>query len=374
MKRWAQASFALLSAALFAGCSDSGNSASGMRRDLIVNGEPSDETDDGVVQILVGVEAFCSGTLVAPKIVVTARHCVSHYNHGGTFSCSVEGELSTQNPGDGQLGATVDPRSIEVHLGAEPDSEPDAFGERVFGTDSLVICEGDLALVVLDRELSSPIYPMRLSRATFRGESMRVVGYGVTNLDDAIGRYRRNGRTVVDVRPDPEDRNRKRAAPNTFVLGEGACQGDSGGPAISEETGALTGVYSLSAAASCESPTGVRNIYTQLAPFSALVKRAFDYAGATPSIELDFAAAGAGGSGEGEAGAATGGRSGTAGTLANGGREVPVGSGSRRDSSCSLVGPSSGANGPGGGIATAVGFALLRLVRRRRSRGDYLQE
>lgn len=337
--------------------------------DSIVNGEASDETEDGVVKIYAGVEALCSAALIAPNVLITARHCVSHYNHAGTFSCSVEGVLTTQNPGDGQLGATVNPASIQVHAGVDPDTEVDAVGTRVFGTDSLVICQEDIALVILDRELALPVFPVRLARQTHRGERMRVVGYGVNAQGDVVERYRRGGRVVLDVRPDPDDPSRKRTAPNTFVLDEGACQGDSGGPAISEETGAVTGVYSLSAASSCESPTGVRNVYTQVAPFAALVEQALEAAGATPQIEPDWGAAGdgSGGAGGGES------RAGGSGALASAGTEVAVGSGSRRDSSCALHSAKRRTKAEHLG---ALGlFALMALLVRRPFSGriNYLQ-
>jgi secreted trypsin-like serine protease len=89
---------------------------------------------------------------------------------------------------------------------------------------------------------------------------------------------------VIDVGPASDSDPIGTAAPRTFVVNEGPCHGDSGGPAISEETGALLGVYSLAAASSCTS-VGARNVFTRLAPFSSLILGTFDQIGVEPVLE-----------------------------------------------------------------------------------------
>ncbi len=305
-------------------------------RHEIVNGTPSDAVDDAVVDLYTSFSdgrprTRCTGTLVAPDIILTALHCVSFYDNDGIFTCNPDGTLSATSPGAGLIGQTVPPNSVEVHFGAAYHADSDAVGARIFGSGSSQICRNDIALVVLDRELTADPVTMRLERPTLRRELMRAVGYGQTEASGSSGRYVRTGVRVTDVGPD-DTGTTSTAAPRTLVLGEGACHGDSGGPAFSEETGALTAVYSLSGGPTCTS-VGVRNVYTRLAPFAYLVQEAFDFAGREILAE-PVASSGAGGA-TAQGGQTTNGGSTPAesGRTSSGGDEG-VGSGSRRDSSC----------------------------------------
>lgn len=349
----------------------------------IVNGELSDESDDAVVELYAGTGSsrdHCSASLIAPNVIVTALHCVAQFNTLGRFSCSSSGALTTSTPPDGSIGGPKDPASISVHLGVTASLTPDAVGVRVFGSGTDNICRNDIALVVLDRELDAPIAPVRLERQTRRAELVRTVGYGLTGMSGQIRRHVRHGVTVTDVGTDRDYPRQGLAAPNTFVVTEGPCQGDSGGPALSEETGAVIGVYSVSAGVSCTSD-GIRNVFTTLAPFSSLVQQALEYAGHEAVLEPPEPMPEGGSGGEapepqggsgalpnggtgnitGGIGGASGGRAGAA----QGGEPEDPGSGSRDDASCACrLTPS---NGSGQGAGALVALALLAF-RRRSSR------
>jgi hypothetical protein len=247
------------------------------------------------------------------------------------------------------LGATLDPETIEIRVGAQRGAEPDAYAKKVFRSGAQDICKQDIAVVVLDRQLDFPLSTMRLAKRTLRGEYMRAVGYGITDDGEASDRFTRSGLRVTDVGEDDVGKRQGIAAPYTFVVTEGPCQGDSGGPAFSEETGALAGVYSISASADCGA-LGIRNIYTTLAPFEDLILEAFEYAGREPLLEPGSQIE-AGTSDDDEP------------TVRP--EDEDGGSGSRRDSSCTVT--------PFGDrrshAATALTSALLALVaQRRRSR------
>jgi hypothetical protein len=355
------------------GCGDAGQAATDALRAPVVGGEPSPTSDDAVVEIIVPeTKAQCSGALVAPNVVVTALHCVARYDTFGTFSCDTKGVLITSSPPDGELGAPVAPTNVEIHLGALPGSVPDAYGAKVFGSGSLVICRNDLAFIVLDRDLDATTLPMRVSRPTRRGEAMRIVGYGQTLVDDGTsGRHARSGVLVSSVGANGKNAASGLAAPNTLVLGPGACHGDSGGPAVSEDTGAVVGVYSISAGISCDAEQ-VRNVYTQLAPFTTLADRAFAFAGKEPLVETETTSGsgGAGGAGsEAERGGTEGGRAETAGASEGGGHAGTEAETPREatDSSCAFTASSSKRSGGAAAVALILAFSA-GFVRRQIAR------
>jgi hypothetical protein len=252
----------------------------------IVNGEASDASEDYVMrleaQAVGGDRESCTSTLVAPNVVFTALHCVSFFG-AGQFSCDPDGSLVPNMPGDGEIGALAPAESIKVFVGADTKTEPDAVGIKVIGTGASNICRNDFAIVILDRNLDLPVASLRMVRPMAKGELMTVVGYGLTETQMSDGRRRRTGVPVTDVGPlvlsGPTT-----AAPRTFVTSQGACFGDSGGPAFSEETGALSGVYSLAGGQVCTA-RNIRNVYTRFSPFTKLIEQAFAEAGAEPVLE-----------------------------------------------------------------------------------------
>jgi hypothetical protein len=147
---------------LCGGCTVEGGGAaeSGKERAPVLGGTASGPDDDGVVHLFtkntMGQLHRCSGTLVAKNLVATAQHCVSNFTNGG-FDCTPEGEL-TSSSNAGQMGALLEPADIELRLGARPDvnQPPAALGSRIFAALTSTICNNDIALVVLDRDLEGP--------------------------------------------------------------------------------------------------------------------------------------------------------------------------------------------------------------------------
>jgi MYXO-CTERM domain-containing protein len=317
----------------------------------IISGEPSPESEDGVLHLEGGSgneHSSCTATLIAPDVIVTALHCVAQFTQDDEFSCTPDGTLATPPP-DGVLGATFAPETILLRVGAQRKAEVDAYGVKVFRSGATDICKQDIALVVLDRQLDLPIAKVRLRQRTERGERVRVVGYGSTGLG-TVDRFTRSGVRVTDVGEDQTSEVEGFAPPYTFVVTEGPCQGDSGGPAFSEETGALLGVYSISAGLDC-SALGVRNMYTALAPFEPLVLEALDYAGREPLLEAAPVE---------DAGA-------SADEVVDEPKTVEdIGSGSRQDPSCLCHVSPSGA--PRGAFVSALA-AIALVLHRRRTKG-----
>lgn len=347
----ARCRFVLTASLLALACSADPEAGFGVERAPIVNGEPSDETDDKVVEIISRTSdthiAGCTATLIAPNVIVTALHCVSYREDPtATFTCRADGSIVPDSEYAGALGAPTAGANVQVHFGSTPDQVPDAIGVRVFGSGATQICRGDLAAVVLDTELTQDFAMVRFGRSVSVGESVVAVGYGTTESPTVSGRRRRTAE-VLDVGDYQGVDGTGPTPPDTFVVGQGPCFGDSGGPAFSAETGALVGVYSLSLAPMCTS-IGARNTFTLVPAFEDTIRRALEYANREPLLEPDTGTGG------------TSGRGGSGGTGAHG-----EGSGSREDPSCTCRTGSGQRNDLYGSLAAA--WALFTVARRRRS-------
>jgi MYXO-CTERM domain-containing protein len=295
--------------ALVTACGQAGPEPLAQVSDGIYGGHESGPEDDGIVKVTNvdanGVTNSCTGSLVAPNVVLTARHCVSNLVEGN-FTCTDAGELTADSKG-GRFGALIDASKLTIYVGAAFKEPVAALGAKVFATQTPTICRNDLAVIVLDREISGvPLLPVRLDRGNERGEVLRVVGFGQTEDSTAGVRRAKEGLSISKVGSSTFRPSGDAIPPRTFLtLGPALCIGDSGGPALSS-AGAVTGIYSQLVGA-CDSPNA-RQYFTQVAPFvTEVLTPAFELAGYEPISESsspsgDAGAAGAPSSGE-EAGA-----------------------------------------------------------------------
>jgi secreted trypsin-like serine protease len=249
----------------------------------IVNGSASPAAQDYVVQIAIEQKGkmvpFCTGTLIAKNLVITARHCT--------------GELSA----DEESITSYTPTKLKFYfgIGAGPktiDKTPEAQGKTIF-TNGKKDLLPDIALVELDKELDIPIVPIRLGSSAAKGEAFDVVGYGLTEDHRYPNvRQQRKGLKIALVAPGKSDFFS--LTDGEFQFGEAACAGDSGGPALSAETGALIGIASRVTNGQARSDTEVasfclgssaEDIYTDLTTAKAFIESAFEAVGATPWLE-----------------------------------------------------------------------------------------
>src|SRR5690606_1577735 len=87
---------------------------------------------------------LCSGTLIAPNVVLTARHCVARILTD-TVVCTEEG---TSSRGMDHFTEDEPPENIGVFLGASPSfsRSPVAVGKAIFAPPGKVLCNADIAI------------------------------------------------------------------------------------------------------------------------------------------------------------------------------------------------------------------------------------
>lgn len=297
---------AALAALVLSACSSAGE-PSGLPSDQghtiqpIIGGSPSGAEHDAVVVLGIFQDGtrrgLCSATLVAPNLVLTARHCVS----------DVDDQVSCWTDGSPVVGAGVHadhaPGDIVIFAGKNgvvptttDASQASARGKTLVVDEiTKTICNHDLAFVVLDRALSAPVAKIRLG-APAMVERLTIVGWGITQSGTLPAtRMERAGVPMIGAGPMlyPDDAHYG-VAPSEFMIGESACLGDSGGPALSP-SGTVVGVASRAGnglprdpndlASTCTGPHA-HAIYTHFGPNAeTLALQAFAAAGATPDFE-----------------------------------------------------------------------------------------
>jgi hypothetical protein len=260
------------------------NEATSTTHEAIYGGSPDNDThaNNAVVSLKIGegtTFVLCSGALIAPNVVLTARHCVS-VNITNSIACDSNG---VSGNGD-QMGADQTPSGIHIFVGPTPNfvGTPAANGKAIFHPQGSIVCNSDMALLVLDQNITS-IAPLRIrmNKPVNAGEMVRSVGYGQNDEQLPIGTRIRKDNVGILAVGKTISTNSTALATNEFEVGLSICQGDSGGPAISETTGAVIGV--VSRGANCTDNFG--HVYTSLSGFGSVIQAAFAVAGGSATDE-----------------------------------------------------------------------------------------
>jgi MYXO-CTERM domain-containing protein len=250
---------------------DVGTDRVGSLAQAIIAGRPSGASENATVFL----SSSCSGTLVAPNLVLTARHCILAGSGSRPLECLSNGELANPNDPSATDLRTEDPANVSVRYGADETDFVAVRATRFFAPPELNLCKADLALVVLERPLATTYTPLRMEAPALR-ERFRVTGWGLTGdsqSDLPTARSSRDDLVVTEVGPGL-------IPSGTFATeGNKVCFGDSGAGAWFGD--AVGGIVSRLDGRLCQDPYA-RHTFTMLGANRAFIEESFAAAGATP--------------------------------------------------------------------------------------------
>lgn len=261
----------------------------------IVRGEDSGDDQNAVVLVVSSsVESWCTASVVASNLLLTARHCLF------TAALGENSYADCENGAAVEVSRALPPETFSVYVGKQrPLRSPVAQGTHVYSSPDLDLCDNEIALLRVDTPMPVAPLPMRLDSPPIKGEVGTLVGWGATMENETLP-DRRQRRDLVIEELGPSNYAPPGGPPrfihgNSFAATEGGCAGDSGGPLISRETGAIIGmqhdVTSLdpvvqldveNAWAQCFSAT---TLFQRLDQQAGWLRETFREAGAAPWLE-----------------------------------------------------------------------------------------
>lgn len=168
-------------------------------------------------------EQLCTGTLLLPNLVLTARHCLIADRTAANGDCAsaIVPEPDATTRVVAIPGADVDLAPADTHR---------AVREYLLPEDEGRLCGQDLALLVLDAPIQGALATISAVVPADTGP-FSVVGYGL--FDGDWGQQRES--TSAKLICSGATCNDARLVARELLMNSGACEGDSGGPLFDAE-------------------------------------------------------------------------------------------------------------------------------------------
>jgi secreted trypsin-like serine protease len=174
----------------------------------------------------------CTGTVVSPRVILTAAHCVEDIERG-TFASPGQYALATGTTSPGKALRENVFKVVETHV--FPGFDPGRL-------------RGDAAILILDRPTAAP--PIALAGPADAGlyaggAALQLAGWGLTNARSSQAPESLRATAMVVQTPSFCKQKTKRFYPEFLSSGQfcaldapakrsGGCFGDSGGPGIGQ--------------------------------------------------------------------------------------------------------------------------------------------
>jgi MYXO-CTERM domain-containing protein len=212
-----------------------------------IQGGQADTTHTFVVGVLAqlggGVSGLCTGTLLAPNLAVTARHCIAP-PAGATVDCK-SATFGTQ-----VAASQVNVIDTSTFDQTNPDPTQLVPVAEIVTPQPQLICGNDIAVLILGRSIQIGAYaePSLIPPMTDHNAystSVTEIGYGLDSPTDMNSAGIRRMRENVGLVCIPNDSSfndcfsdsalKSAMSANEFQSGDGTCEGDSGSSAFDQK-------------------------------------------------------------------------------------------------------------------------------------------
>ena len=296
-----------------------------------------------VVTVLIS-DGICTGSLIAPNLVLTAQHCVADLL---VEDCQTGGFGPVYAPSQFRITPSATAAQNPYDTGGWPAVDNQTwFGVSQIWTPGNNFCGYDFALLRLTSNITSvcPLNP-RVDAPVTLNEAYTAVGSGATSAGGpgAGTRRRVSGLNVLCPGNCGPGYDQARDWEGGTTAQRGVCEGDSGGPAL-DSMNRVIGAVSRGPANACNEATYI-SVFGHAAWIKGLAASSATAGGYAPAAWVNggsssLSACSGGGTGGG--GGTTGGGGGSA-TGGGGGGGAPIGGGGG-SGGCNTTGIASGCN------------------------------